>query len=197
MAKSEGNFLTVEDCIEKYGADATRMAVADSGDTLDDANFVPSLGDNAVLRLWQLEHWIQEVCKNFKNLREPEQETTPNVKFYDTVFLSQIEQALLNVDKAYEAMRIRDVLKYGFFDFSALKEDYKLNCGEHQMRKDVFLKYLEAQLTVMYPITPHFSEIAWRKYFLPLLPQGHNKPEYISHHHWPQVSGFISLIILI
>ena len=43
MAKSVGNFLTIDDCVEKYGADATRMAIADAGDTLDGANYVPSL----------------------------------------------------------------------------------------------------------------------------------------------------------
>jgi len=40
MSKSLGNFLTVSDCIKLYGADATRIALADAGDTLDDANFV-------------------------------------------------------------------------------------------------------------------------------------------------------------
>ena len=39
MSKSEGNFLTVRDCIAKYGVDATRVALADAGDSLDDANF--------------------------------------------------------------------------------------------------------------------------------------------------------------
>jgi leucyl-tRNA synthetase len=39
MSKSEGNFLTIRNCIEKYGVDATRLALADAGDGLDDANF--------------------------------------------------------------------------------------------------------------------------------------------------------------
>jgi leucyl-tRNA synthetase len=39
MSKSKGNFMTVRDCIDKYGVDATRVALADAGDTLDDANF--------------------------------------------------------------------------------------------------------------------------------------------------------------
>jgi leucyl-tRNA synthetase len=39
MSKSKGNFMTVRECIDKYGVDATRVALADAGDTLDDANF--------------------------------------------------------------------------------------------------------------------------------------------------------------
>eukprot|EP00331_Platyophrya_macrostoma_P028196 CAMPEP_0176435570 /NCGR_PEP_ID=MMETSP0127-20121128/17406_1 /TAXON_ID=938130 /ORGANISM="Platyophrya macrostoma, Strain WH" /LENGTH=1067 /DNA_ID=CAMNT_0017818633 /DNA_START=88 /DNA_END=3291 /DNA_ORIENTATION=+ len=187
MSKSLGNFLTIEDCIEKYGADATRMAVADAGDTLDDANFVPSLADNAVLRLWQLEHWVQDVLKNFEGLRSADAETDSNTKFYDTVFMSQLDMTLANVDHAYETMKIRDVLKIGFFDLLSLKEDYKINCGENNMRKDILLKYLETQFVVLYPITPHFCEIMWRKYYLPHLPAGHNKPEYLSNYQWPHV----------
>lgn len=58
MSKSEGNFLTVRDCIEKYGTDATRIALADSGDTLDDANFDEQVANKAILRLFILEKWI-------------------------------------------------------------------------------------------------------------------------------------------
>lgn len=39
MSKSTGNFMTIRQCINKYGTDASRLALADSGDTLDDANF--------------------------------------------------------------------------------------------------------------------------------------------------------------
>lgn len=39
MSKSAGNFLTVEGAIETYTADGTRIALADAGDSLDDANF--------------------------------------------------------------------------------------------------------------------------------------------------------------
>jgi leucyl-tRNA synthetase len=34
MSKSTGNFLTLRECIEKFGTDATRLALADGGDTL-------------------------------------------------------------------------------------------------------------------------------------------------------------------
>ena len=35
-----GNFKTLAQAIAEYGADATRLALADAGDALDDANFV-------------------------------------------------------------------------------------------------------------------------------------------------------------
>lgn len=33
MSKSEGNFFTVREIIEKYGADSVRLAMAEAGDT--------------------------------------------------------------------------------------------------------------------------------------------------------------------
>ena len=39
MSKSTGNFITLMEAIEIFGADATRFALADAGDTLEDANF--------------------------------------------------------------------------------------------------------------------------------------------------------------
>lgn len=34
-----GNFKTLKQAIEEYSADAMRIALADAGDTMDDANF--------------------------------------------------------------------------------------------------------------------------------------------------------------
>jgi len=34
MSKSTGNFPTLKDAVEKYGVDATRVALADAGDAV-------------------------------------------------------------------------------------------------------------------------------------------------------------------
>ena len=39
MSKSAGNFITLRQSVNKYSADATRVTLADAGDTLDDGNF--------------------------------------------------------------------------------------------------------------------------------------------------------------
>ena len=58
MSKSEGNFFTLKDCIEKFGADSTRFALADAGDSLDDANFEESVANAAISRLYVFEKFI-------------------------------------------------------------------------------------------------------------------------------------------
>jgi leucyl-tRNA synthetase len=39
MSKSTGNFLTLTEAIDKYSADGMRLALADAGDSVEDANF--------------------------------------------------------------------------------------------------------------------------------------------------------------
>jgi leucyl-tRNA synthetase len=39
MSKSAGNFITLIDAINEYGADPTRLACALAGDSINDANF--------------------------------------------------------------------------------------------------------------------------------------------------------------
>lgn len=55
MSKSTGNFMTIDDCINKYGVDACRMGLADSGDGLDDANFDEKVANAAILKLYVIE----------------------------------------------------------------------------------------------------------------------------------------------
>lgn len=63
MSKSTGNFLTLADCIKKFGVDATRLTLADAGDGLDDANFDTDVANSIILKLFTFERWIQDNLK--------------------------------------------------------------------------------------------------------------------------------------
>lgn len=64
MSKSSGNFLTLNDAIQKYGADATRVALADAGDGIEDANFEESVANQVILRLHTLKAWCEEIIQD-------------------------------------------------------------------------------------------------------------------------------------
>ena len=59
MAKSTGNFITLNDAIARFSADGTRLALADAGDTLEDSNFVYDMADGGLLRLYSQLDWIK------------------------------------------------------------------------------------------------------------------------------------------
>ena len=57
MSKSKGNTLTMREGIEKFGADATRLNLADAGDGIEDANFDEKTANANILRLHTLIGW--------------------------------------------------------------------------------------------------------------------------------------------
>ena len=82
MSKSEGNFLTLTDAIKKYSADGTRLCLADSGDSVEDANFVERNADAGILRLYTFIEWVKEIVESSqKSFRQGEPYT-----FNDKVF---------------------------------------------------------------------------------------------------------------
>ena len=46
-----GNFKTLAQAVQEYTADALRLALADAGDGMEDANFVHDTADKGILRL--------------------------------------------------------------------------------------------------------------------------------------------------
>ncbi|KAH0629739.1 hypothetical protein JD844_012055 [Phrynosoma platyrhinos] len=69
MSKSTGNFLTLSEAIQKFSADGMRLALADAGDTVEDANFVETMADAGILRLYTWVEWVKEMLANWDSLR--------------------------------------------------------------------------------------------------------------------------------
>ncbi len=59
MSKSKGNTLTLRQAVEKFGADATRLALADAGDGIEDANFEEKNANANILRIHTLLSWCE------------------------------------------------------------------------------------------------------------------------------------------
>jgi leucyl-tRNA synthetase len=74
MSKSKGNFIMLHEAVSRWGADATRFALADAGDSLEDANFESSTADAAILRLTTEEEWMREVMKAREEKAKKDQE---------------------------------------------------------------------------------------------------------------------------
>jgi leucyl-tRNA synthetase len=64
MSKSTGNFLTMRETLDKFGADATRITLCDCGDSLDDGNFEEETANAAILKLYTFEQWVKKQIEN-------------------------------------------------------------------------------------------------------------------------------------
>ncbi|EIE84714.1 leucyl-tRNA synthetase [Rhizopus delemar RA 99-880] len=130
MSKSTGNFMTMSDAVIKYGADATRFALADAGDSVEDANFEDATANAAILRLYTLLEWSEEQVAKADTLR------TGEFTFFDKIFVNEMNKLINLTEAAYDATCYREVLKYGVYEFQAAKDAYQVACTEAVLKKE-------------------------------------------------------------
>nr|XP_057943374.1 leucine--tRNA ligase, cytoplasmic isoform X2 [Doryrhamphus excisus] len=155
MSKSTGNFLTLSQAIKKFSADGMRLALADAGDTVEDANFVETMADAGILRLYTWIEWVKEMIANQNNLR-----TGPADTFNDRVFASEMNAGILKTELHYDRMMYKDALKSGFFEFQTAKDKYR-ELAIEGMHRDLVFQFIERQTLLLAPICPHLCEYTW------------------------------------
>lgn len=158
MSKSTGNFMTLDDMVKKYGADASRIALADAGDAVADANFEEDVADNNILRLYNLREWCEEMTSPKADLRS-------GVKndFLDALFDNEMNSIVRECHGHYEATNYKLALKSALYDFTSARDFYReasIAAGI-KMHKDLILRYIELQALLLAVITPHWSEYIW------------------------------------
>ncbi|ELK02948.1 leucine--tRNA ligase, cytoplasmic isoform X1 [Pteropus alecto] len=172
MSKSTGNFFTLSQAIDKFSADGMRLALADAGDTVEDANFVETMADAGILRLYTWVEWVKEMVANWDSLR-----SGPASTFNDRVFASEMNAGIIKTDQNYEKMMFKEALKTGFFEFQAAKDKYR-ELAIEGMHRDLVFRFIEVQTLLLAPFCPHLCEHIWT-----LL----GKPDSIMDASWPVV----------
>ncbi|XHG01555.1 2-isopropylmalate synthase [Aspergillus wentii] len=157
MSKSTGNFLTLKDAVEKFGADATRIAFADAGDGIEDANFEETVANSNILRLFTLKEWIEETVKD-SSLRTGAADT-----FWDKLFDNELNSLVYETRKHYQDTDFKLALKTGLYDFTSARDVYReaATGAGVGMHRDMVLRYVELQALMLAPIAPHWAEYIW------------------------------------
>jgi len=126
MSKSLGNFIVLKDAVARWGADATRFALADAGDGLDDANFERETADNAILRLTTEEEYLKDMLAAGAAgaLR------SGPLSYADRVMHARLDVAITATGAAFEAMRYRDALRNGFYQLQLDRDAYRDMCAK-------------------------------------------------------------------
>lgn len=139
MAKSTGNFILLAEATRGHrsftsaagetktvgwSADATRVALGDAGDLLENSNLVCDVADNAIMRLFSETRFAEQIAA----MPEDEASTdknTPLVQYLEQVFNAQMDHAIEMVDIAFANMRMRDALKDGYFVLPDARGEYQ------------------------------------------------------------------------
>jgi leucyl-tRNA synthetase len=160
MSKSTGNFMTLYESCTEFSADATRIALADAGDGLEDANFLKDTANAAILRLTLLLDFAKEVFAPSATWR------SGPLLWADCVFGAEIDRSIAEADEAYGKSNYRDAVKAAFFELSNARDRYRDvttlhgSCGMHA---ELLKRFVRCQVQLMAPITPHCSEHVWKR----------------------------------
>ena len=178
MSKSTGNFLTLSQSVKKFGADATRITLADAGDGMEDANFEEKGANAAIMRMYTLKDWIEDTLVHGKSgeLRE-----TSGDVIWDTLFLDEMHALVHESHQHYTDTNYKLALKASLYDFQSARDFYREAClsSGHPMSRPLLLQYVELQSLVICTIAPHWAEHMW----LEIL----HKPNSIQTALWPDV----------
>lgn len=139
-----------------YSADAMRIALADAGDALDDANFEKTSANASILRLTKELTWIEEVLAALEGLR-----SGPPTTFFDKVFENAMNIAVHRSAAAFDKMLFRDALKYGCFDLMSARDTYRFSCKHVPMNRSLVERYLEVSTLLLVPFAPHTMDHIW------------------------------------
>ncbi|KAI9626445.1 hypothetical protein H4Q26_017860 [Puccinia striiformis f. sp. tritici PST-130] len=156
MSKSTGNSLTLYDSLKKFGADATRLTLADSGDGFDDANFEELTANASILRLHTLLEWCREVISNNSSFR------TGPFTLFDQIFENETKLAINKTYKAYDESLYKEAQKVGFYELLGARDWYRdFTSEEGGMHGELLKYYVKTQTLLIAPIAPHFAEYVW------------------------------------
>lgn len=178
MSKSTGNFLTIDEACSAFSADGTRIGLADSGDSVDDANFERQTANTGLMRLYLLAQFAEEIVQK----REQGTLRTGSKTHLDSMIENEAVNLVQLCKNAYETMNMRDALKYGFFEYLALKDTYRnmLDASE-EFHQDVIFQWIENLCIIMSPITCFTCEYIWSQIL--------KKPSLVVREQWPSFSN--------
>ncbi|XP_015605732.1 leucine--tRNA ligase, cytoplasmic [Cephus cinctus] len=181
MSKSEGNFLTLSDAVQKFSADGMRLCLADSGDSVEDANFVETMADAGILRLFTFIEWVKEVMSSRDSFRKGDIST-----FNDRVFESEMNLKIRETGENYSKMLYKEALRTGFFELQAARDKYLQLSALNGANLNLILRYIELQTILISPICPHTAEYVWGLI---------GKKYSILNERWPIVGPIDELLI--
>ena len=198
MSKSKGNFLTIKDLIKNYGADASRIALADCGDGLDDANFLREICNLSINRLYSFENFVKKLINEIWNknqdniiINDPDKEIKLD-NLFDKIYDNIINYLIKETKKSYEEMKFKNVLKFAFYEMINAKDQYILYNAEDysKLNPTLMIKFLKTFLIINSPIIPHFTEYMYITYLNPIFEKyglSEKKIKFLSNSKFPNI----------
>ncbi len=150
MSKSRGGAIYLRHAVDTWGADITRITLAQGGEGLDDPTFD--------------EDFAATIGRKFAalvGLAATEGKTDSEWRSEDPWFRSVLHRAITDTREAMEGMYHRTALKHCFFDLQR-EWSWYLRRRDSVPNRDLLREFLEIQAKLLAPFTPHLAEEIWR-----------------------------------
>jgi leucyl-tRNA synthetase len=158
MSKSDGNFMTLREAVEKYGADPVRLTLSE-GEGMDDGDFRTKHAEANIMRLTNEREWIMEILREISEFMSDDK--LPNI--WEKIFNAEVDRAVEIVHEEYKNGKFRNAIREGFYGLLSIRDKYRDLCQRKiiTMNYRLMKKIIENILLSIYPVCPHFVTHIW------------------------------------
>jgi leucyl-tRNA synthetase len=147
MSKTKGNFVTWKAALEKYGADALRLALSLTADGMDDADWRERGADDVREKVEAVLPFVRKALKS--SVRRDKD-------LVDSWIYSSMNRRISTVTQALDSMRMRRASATAFLDVWNDIRRYIRRSGKP--RRETLSDVFEAWVRLMAPFTPFVAE---------------------------------------
>jgi leucyl-tRNA synthetase len=166
MHKSKGNFVTMKNAVERYGADATRCALLLGAEGMDDPDWRSENAADIQGKLESLYNFAKGIIETAKS-----DEKTHLEKW----LLSKLQQRIAAVTENLEELKTRTALEIALFETWNDFRWYAHRKGKTETK--ALREALEVWLKLLAPFAPYMCEELWSKM---------GGMDFISMAEWPR-----------
>lgn len=167
MSKSLGNMIPVREMVKKFTADASRLTILNGGENVDDANWDTEFAKSMKPKLRN----FHEFCRQHYGKHNRE-----DWRQIDAWFESELNRIIRDATAAMEETFFRSAIQNIYFDMNRIVK-YYLRRTNNDPNRHMIDKFIETQLILLVPFTPHICEESW---------EAIGKQGFVSQASWPK-----------
>jgi len=168
MHKSKGNFVTMKNAIEEYGADAMRCALLLAAEGMDDPDWRSENLRDMQRKLESLYNFAKDIIENTKSSEN---------RHLEKWLMSILQHRIFEVTKNLEEMKTRTALEIALFEIWNDFRWYIRRKGKAEAK--ILKEALKTWLKLLTPFAPHICEEMWSEM---------KKEGFISLAEWPPMN---------
>jgi leucyl-tRNA synthetase len=168
LHKHLGNFVTMKNAIEQYGADATRCALLLAAEGMDDPNWRNENVKDMESKLDAFYNFAKNIVENAKDEKH---------EHLEKWLMSVLQNRVFEVTESLKEMKTRTALETALFEVWNDFRWYLRRKGKTESK--ILKETLKTWLKLLAPFAPHICEELWSQI---------NKEGFISIAEWPQTN---------